>query len=271
MYRREISNERKLSILVIVLFLHLVMVSTHVVLKNNRTLFQTIVAFIVSPFQVAFQKTIDFASHEFKHYLFLKGSFTKYLEIKKKYSRLKYENYILKRNLIENDFTQRVKGKFQDFIEADVIFIDPNFPLSSIMINKGSIDGIIKDMIVLNEEGELVGRIVDPITLVSSKIRLITSSIGGVGAYIEKNKLEGLLTGNNSAICSFKYLIVNKPVFKGDRIVTSGTDEIFPPYIPIGKVVETQKEYLTQKVYVKSFFTDKSIKQLIVIKNIKHE
>ncbi len=271
MYRREISTEKKFSMLVAVLFLNLVLVSIHVVLKNQRTLFQNIVAFIVSPFQVASQKTIDFVSHEFKHYVFLKDSFTKYHEIKRKYARLKYENYILKKKLIENGFTQRVKGKFQGFIEADVISIDQNFPLSSIMINKGSKDGIIKNMIVLNGEGELVGRIVDPITLLSSKVRLITSAIGGVGAYIEKDKLEGLLTGNNNTICSFKYLIANKPVFKGDRIVTSGTDKIFPPYIPIGKVVKTQKEYLTQKVQVKPFFVEKSIKKLIVIKNINHE
>lgn len=272
---REFSTERKYAVLVTVLFLNLVLVSTHVVLKDKRTLFQSVIGIIVSPFQIAFQKTSDFISHEFNQYVFLKDSFTRYHELKKKYTQLKYQNYILRRKLIEQEFAKKAKelveGKFNGFIKADVISIDRNFPLSSMMINRGSTDGIVKNMIVLNGDGQLVGKIVEPISPFSAKVRFITSPIGGVGAYIEKNLLEGLLTGNNTGICTFKYLIENKPVFKGDRVVTSGTDEIYPPYIPIGEVMETRKDYLTQKVFVKPFFVEKSFKQLIVIANYKRE
>jgi rod shape-determining protein MreC len=263
-------SERRHFVLAGVLFLNLVLVSTHVVLKNQQTLFQTIIGFFVSPIQVVFQKTADFVSYEFKHYLFLKDSFNRYQEIKRDYSRLKYENYILKRKLLEHGDEDRVKGLYEglydDFIKADVISIDRNFPFSSVMINKGSGSGIVKNMIVLNEDAELVGRVVDPITLVSANVRLITGSLGGVGAYVEKNRMEGLITGSNTDICNFKYLVENKPVFVNDRVVTSGTDEIFPSYIPIGRVVDVQKEYLTQKVAVKPFFVEKPIKQLLVIK-----
>ncbi|MCX6580946.1 MAG: rod shape-determining protein MreC [Candidatus Aminicenantes bacterium] len=262
----DIPSERRHFVLAAVLFLNLVLVSTHVVLKNRQTLFQTIIGFIVSPIQVVFQKTTDFVSYEFKHYLFLKDSFNRYQEIKGKYSRLKYENYILKRKLLEHGDANVVKGLYDDFIIVDVISIDRNFPLSSVMIDKGSNDGIVKNMIVLNEDAELVGRVVEPITLLSANVRLITSSLGGVGAYVEKNRLEGLITGSNIDICSFKYLVENKPVFINDRVVSSGTDEIFPSYIPIGVVVDIQKDYLIQKVFVKPFFVEKPIKQLLVIK-----
>lgn len=262
----EVPSERRHFVLAAVLFLNLVLVSTHVVLKNQQTLFQTIIGFFVSPIQVVFQKTADFVSYEFKHYLFLKNSFNRYQEIKRDYSRLKYENYLLKRKLVEHGDLDGIKGVYIDFIKADVISIDRNFPLSSVMINKGSSDGIIKNMIVLNEDAELVGRIVEPITLFSANVRLITSPMGGVGAYIEKNRLEGLITGNNSDICNFKYLVENKPVFINDRVVTSGTDDIFPSYLPIGVVVAAEKEYLMQKVSVKPFFIEKPIKQLMVIK-----
>jgi rod shape-determining protein MreC len=262
----DIPSERRHFVLAAVLFLNLVLVSTHVVLKNRQTLFQTIIGFIVSPIQVVFQKTTDFVSYEFKHYLFLKDSFNRYQEIKRKYSRLKYENYILKRKLLEHGDANVVKDLYDDFIIVDVISIDRNFPLSSVMVDKGSNDGIVKNMIVLNEDAELVGRVVEPITLFSANVRLITGSLGGVGAYVEKNRLEGLITGSNIDICSFKYLVENKPVFINDRVVTSGTDEIFPSYIPIGVVVDVQKDYLIQKVFVKPFFVEKPIKQLLVIK-----
>ena len=262
----EIPSERRHFVLVAVLFLNLVLVSTHVVLKNQQTLFQFIIGYIVSPFQIAFQKTTDFVSSELNHYLFLKDSFRNYQEIKQQCRRLKYENYILRKKLHEQGNTDLVNGLYTNFIIADVISIDRNFPLSSVMINKGSNDGITRNMVVLNEEAELVGRVVEPLSPFSTNVRLITSSLGGVGAYVEKDRLEGLLTGSNSNICGFKYLLANKPVFINDRIVTSGTDEIFPPYVPIGVVVDVQKDYLTQKVSVKPFFIEKPIKQLFVIK-----
>ena len=122
-------------------------------------------------------------------------------------------------------------------------------------------------MPVLNGDAEVVGKIVEPISLFSARVRLITSPIDGVGAYIKKNKLEGLLKGNNTTICVFKYLVENKPVSVGDEIITSGTDQIFPPYIPIGRVVKIEKEYLIQEVFVKPYFVEKSFKKLIVLKN----
>ena len=261
-------TERKIIILVIVLFLNLILVSTNVVLESKKTLFQEIIGTIVSPFQIGFQETVDFVSRELKRYVFLKNNFKKYRELKTKYSQLKYENYLLKKKIIEQDFLARVKIKRDDFIKADLISIDPNFPFSSILINKGSKQGILKGMTVLNRQGELVGKIIEPITLFSSKVRLVTSSIGGTGAYIKSDKLEGLLKGNNTTICNFKYLIRDKEVKTGDEVITSGTDEIFPPYIPIGKVVAVKKEYL-QEIEVEPFFINKSIKQLIVLTDNK--
>jgi rod shape-determining protein MreC len=263
----NLPTERKIMILVAVLFFHLILVSTNVVLKNERTLLQNILGTIISPFQIGFQKTVDFVSHQLKHYVFLKDSYKKYRDLKQKHTQLKYENYLLKQKINDQNFLQQVKSKCSNFIKAEVISIDKNFPLTGFLINKGSNHGIVKDMIVLNLQMELVGKIVEPISLFSSKVRLITSSIGGIGAYIHSRELEGLLTGNNNRICSFKYLIEKAPVQTGETVVTSGTDKIFPPGIPIGKVLAVEKEYLTQKIDVEPFFIKNPIKRLIIIAN----
>jgi|GEM_PF-210849 len=263
----KFPKERRVVVITAVLFLHLILVSTHIVLENQRTLLQNLVALVISPFQIGFQKTVDYISFEMKHYVLLKKSFERYNDLREKYVRLIRENYALKRKMIDQDFVENLKSTRSEFIQADVISIDRNYPYGSLFIDKGSEDGIKKDMIVLNETGELVGKIVEPVSLFSSKVRLVTSPIGGIGAYIEKNKLEGLLRGNDSKSCSFEYLIENKPVKIGDRVITSGTDRIFPPYIPIGKVMSVEKDYLTQKVVVEPFYIKKTLKQLIVISN----
>lgn len=267
MYRQEISTERKVGILVGVLFLNLILISTNVVLKNRKTLFQNIVGLIAAPFQIGFQVSVDFVSRQLRHYVFLKDVYQKYSEMKKGQARLKYENWLLRRQVQDEAFLAALKTESLDFIEADVISVDKNFPLESVLINKGSTDGITGEMVALNSDAQLVGRIVEPISPFTAKVRLITSAVGGVGAYIKKNKLEGLLAGDNSRICLFKYLIENKPVFVGDEVVSSGTDQLFPPYLPIGRVVRLEREYLIQDVYVEPFFVKKPIKKLIIIKN----
>jgi len=263
----NLTTEKKIMILVAVLFCHLILVSTNVVLKNQKTLLQNILGTIISPFQIGFQKTVDFISDQLKHYVFLKDSFEKYRDLKEKIAQLKYENYLLKQKITDQTFREQLKSKINNFIAAEVIAIDKNFPLAGFLINKGSSSGIVKNMIVVNPEMELVGKIVEPISLFSSKVQLITSSIGGIGAYIHSKEMEGLLTGNNTTICSFKYLIEKVPVQIGETLVTSGTDKIFPPGIPIGKVVTVEKEYLTQKIGVEPFFIKSPINRLIIITN----
>jgi rod shape-determining protein MreC len=267
MYRKDITTERKTFILVTVLFLNLILISTNVVLKNRKSLFQNIVGFIVSPFQLGFQETVDFISRKLEHYVFLKNVHRKYLEIKKQQNKLKVENYLLRKKIEDEAFFSGLKHIGEAFIQADVISIDRDFPLSSVLLNKGTRNGVKKGMTVLNGNAEVVGKTVDPISLFSARVRLITSSIDGVGAYIKKNKLEGFLKGNNTTICLFKYLVENKPVSVGDEIITSGTDQIFPPYLPIGRVVKIEKEYLIQEVFVKPYFVEKSLKKLIILKN----
>ncbi len=268
MYKSEISSERKAFILISVLFLNLILISTNVVLENRKTLLQNIIGEITTPFQVAFQKISNFFSGQIKHYIFLQDAYEKYADIKKEYRRLKYENYKLRKKIQDNNFLSSLEDTSHQLIAADVIAIDRDFPLGHVVIDKGSKNGISKGMTVLNGDAQLVGRIVEPVTFFTARVRLITSSVGGVGAYIKKNKLEGLLTGNNSNICFFKYLIENKPVALGDEVVTSGTDRLFPAYLPIGTVVKISKEYLVQEVYVQPYFVEKSIKKLIIIKDI---
>jgi rod shape-determining protein MreC len=215
--------------------------------------------------QIALQQSVDFFSHELNHYIFLKNMFKKYHKLKGEHKILKYENYRLRKQLATLKFKQRVSEIGPGFIDAELISVDRNFPFDCILINKGSLQGVKKNMVVLNEEGELVGRVIDPISLLSSRIRLITSPIGGVGVYMDSNRLEGLLTGSNGRICHFKYLLENVPVQVGDTVSTSGTDQIFPPDLPVGKVVGLNKEYLTQDISVMPYFVERSIKRLILV------
>ena len=266
--KSEFASERKAVVIVIILFLNLVLISSQIILKNSQSMLTNVIANSAAPFQIAFQKSSDFVIHEFQHYVFLKNVFRRYQALKQKYMEAKYQNYLLKTELRRFQAVRQVqeREKANDFILVNCISVDPNFPFHSVIVDRGTRAGITENMTAVNLEGELIGRTVSPISRSSATIRLITSSIGGAGAYIETNLLEGFLAGHDDPLCSFKYLITNKPVHKDDLVITSGTDLIFRPYIPVGRVVEIEKDVLTPKIWVKPFFVDKSIKQLVLLR-----
>ena len=265
--KSELSAEKKSAVLVLILFINLILISSQIILKNKQSLLQTVIANMITPLQLTIQKSADFISSEWTRYFFLRDIFKKHQLLKKKQIDLKIENYFLKKRLRELNVPGEVGKKFAHFITATVISIDVNFPYGSLMINQGMRAGLAENDVVLNGDAELVGKIVKPLTAFSASVRLITSSIGGTGAYIESNMLEGLLKGRDGPDCSFQYLLVNKTVLLGANVITSGTDLIYPNYLPIGKVIKVEQDYLTQKISVRPFFVEKPLKKLVILQH----
>lgn len=265
--KNELSTEKKSAVLVLILFINLMLISSQVILKNKQSLLHTVIANMITPLQLTFQKSSAFISSELERYFFLRNVFKKHQSLKKKYMDLKIKNYALKKQLRDLHVVKAGMGKFAHFITATVIAVDVNFPYSSVMIDRGLYAGLAENDVVLNEDAELVGRISKPLTAFSASVRLITSSIGGTGASIESNMLEGLIKGLDGPDCSFLYLLANKNVLPGAHVITSGTDLIYPSYISIGKVVKVEQDYMTQKILVRPFFIEKPLRKLVVLSN----
>jgi rod shape-determining protein MreC len=261
----KLSTEKKAAVLVIILFVNLILISSQIILKNQQSLLQTAIANMVTPLQLTFQKSSDFITSELSRYIFLRNIFKKYQVLKKKHLDLQIENYALKRDLRDLQALAAARKKFDHFLLATVISVDVNFPYSQVMIDQGLHAGLTENDVVLNTDAELVGKVVKPLTAFSARVRMITSSIGGTGATLASNMLEGLLKGNDNAECQFRYLLANKPVRLGDLVLTSGSDLLYPNYLPIGKVTGIGKDYLIQQITVRPFFVDKPLKKLVVL------
>jgi rod shape-determining protein MreC len=242
-------------------------------MKDKSTLLEYTIGSIISPFQIIINESVNYIGEKWENYFFSKHIYKKYNENKKKIFSLKKENYLL-HSKIEYLKSQLkadkiISNQFRVVTQTKIVSINNNFFHSSIIINSGSNSKIKKNMVIVNEDLELVGNVTEVITPFTAKVRLITSKTGGVGAYILNEEMEGFLTGNNSDICSFKYIIESKHVKLGDVILTSGTGGIFPERIKIGKVIKIEKEYLLQKIDIAPFFLKKPINKLIVIEKIK--
>jgi len=104
------------------------------------------------------------------------------------------------------------------------------------VISVGTSDGVQVGMPVRAAEG-LIGRIVDAGQL-ASRVLLVTDRSNIVPARILKGGQPVISTGRGDGTIDVRPLEVGKNPFKrGDIIVTSGTGGLYPPLIPIAKVV----------------------------------
>jgi rod shape-determining protein MreC len=130
----------------------------------------------------------------------------------------------------------------------------------SVIVDKGSADGVYDDMPVMSGSG-LVGRVVQ-VSPGSSQVMLIIDPDSFVAARLAESGEVGLLQGNRSEDLRFSLLDPEVEVRPGELVVTSGyhlqngTDSgIFPPGIPIGEVslVDNDPADLERVVHVRPF------------------
>lgn len=116
----------------------------------------------------------------------------------------------------------------------------PTAALDSIIINKGVVSGVNADTPVITPLG-VVGRVVGP-GLSASKVMLLTDLNSRISVRGQIHRSAGLLVGSGEGDpLSVKYMKLNAPVAEGEILVTSGLAGLFPPGLPVAKVVSVER------------------------------
>jgi rod shape-determining protein MreC len=104
------------------------------------------------------------------------------------------------------------------------------------VISVGTSDGEAVGMPVRAPEG-LIGRVIES-GMLASRVLLVTDRANIVPARILKGGLPVISTGRGDGTIDVRPLEVGKNPFKpGDIIVTSGTGGLYPPLVPIARVI----------------------------------
>lgn len=123
---------------------------------------------------------------------------------------------------------------------AQVIGRDPSNWSNSLIINKGSANGIKQNMAVMSTRG-IVGRIVE-IGKYSSKVLLITDTNLKVGVLIRRNRQGGVMIGRPGDRCKIIYIALDSDAKAGDKVITAGFGGVFPKGILVGEIEKVGKE-----------------------------
>jgi rod shape-determining protein MreC len=112
-----------------------------------------------------------------------------------------------------------------------------NSPRRFAILSAGSSDGVRIGMPVRSPDG-LVGRVVDA-GMLASRILLVSDRANIVPARLLRNGIPVISQGRGDGTVDVRPLEVGRNPFKrGDIIVTSGTGGLYPPLVPIARVVK---------------------------------
>jgi rod shape-determining protein MreC len=159
--------------------------------------------------------------------------------------RLRQENQELKlqQALWNEDASQA--HRLQALVEFKEHFIHQTLPaqvigssgteLSRVLyLDRGSRDGVKPDMAVITPDG-IVGKIARTFAT-TSQVLMITDPTSGVGGLLEVSRLHGIVRGTASGDIALRYIMQEETIQKGERVLTSGGDRIFPKGLQVGVI-----------------------------------
>lgn len=243
MHQFFIKNKRSFFIAALLL-LALTLFAKGIEQKKKHSFFDRIVLTLFSVPLSAANKSIAAVRSSWEHYFFLVGLYDENASLKKQINLLSIDNQLLREQAEENE---RLRGllffrkKFEHkMLPAEIIGRDPSGWFKTVLVDKGTRDGVSLDAGVITPDG-VVGRVTEA-GLTSSKVLLITDINSYIDARIKRTGTHGLVEGKGERACYLSYVLKTEDVIAGDTIVSSGINAVYPKGILVGTVTAITRD-----------------------------
>lgn len=247
----------------------LIMISYNLKYGANNSFLRNIVLETASPVQKILSDSIKTVRDAWLRYIFLVGLEEENKNLKKKINELKtvlvsyQESYQEAQRLKK---LQSIADSGNDrFIAARVIGREQAAISRTVLINKGSSDGLKNGMPVIAPPG-LIGRLVD-VSWHVSRVLLLIDENSNIDGIIQRNRTQGIVSGAGSRGMILKYVSKVQDVQEGDIVVSSGMGGVFPKGWLIGQVirVDRQEASLFLKIHVASFVDFSKLEEVLIL------
>ena len=180
--------------------------------------------------------------------------YEQYEIVKSKLQQLENQKNEINYLKIENDKLKKVIDDTDIYNYESIttkVLVDKKSPfLKSVILNKGFNSGFKRGMPVLDGP-YFVGRITE-VNYLSSRALLINDLNSKISVVIEPLGYQAIMSGNGEKTALLEFLPKNHQLEVGGLVYTSGTDGIFFPGVPIGRVESIEKKFHVR------FFSDLS-------------
>ena len=242
-----LGRYRNLVILVGVLFLQVLGLAVQVKrggdAENNTRLIRIWTVSAITPLERGLVWMQNSAGNLWNNYFYLRGVRAENRQLKEEIEHMKLEQVRLNEDATQAHRLQALLAFKEQYISktvpAHVIGSSGSDLSRSIYIDKGSDEGIQPDMAVITASG-IVGKVLHAYPS-TSLVLLINDQSSGVGAILEKSRLQGVLRGTPNGEVQLERVMSDEEVPSGETVLTSGGDQIFPKGLTVGTVAKVER------------------------------
>ncbi|MDP2631520.1 MAG: rod shape-determining protein MreC [Candidatus Uhrbacteria bacterium] len=177
------------------------------------------------------------------------------------------ENVLLRQHLNELEYLLAYSEQISYKSTAARVIARSHESRESILIDKGSNEGIREGLAVVIESGHIVG-VVSEVKSFSSVVTLISDIQSSIpAAILGDSKTIGIVEGQKGYLMKMEFIPQGVELNVNDVVVTSGLDEEIPSGFIIGLVSEIIKDEtaLFQQVMIEALYTSDDFLNVLVI------
>jgi len=235
------SRHKSLTLLATVVVTQILLLAVQIKRERQVRLIRVWAVELISPLQRVGSWTINGLQHGWGGYIGLRKAQQENDSMRAEMDRLKVRNAELEGRALEADrlsalLNFRTAHIDAPMVAAHVIGGSPDSGSQIISIDRGTRDGIRRDMGVITPDG-VVGKIFAVYPDIS-QVLLMGDKDSGVGALLADTRTQGPVKGTGEPLVSLEYISSDEKVTAGETVLTSGQDRIFPKDLPVGKVVD---------------------------------
>lgn len=267
--------KNKLAVTIILLSVTFLILITQSVGRSKLSFVESGVGSVLNPIQGVFYKT----NQKIKNYI---GFVLNIPDVKKENNDLKKKISELEKKLIKSKSLKKENERLRktlnfknqhsqyDYIGCDIIGKSGGSYIDEFTINRGTKDGVGKDMIAITSEG-LFGKVIQAGSN-WAKVQSISNENLAVSAMVESTGenngiVKGYKDGSNNLLARLEFLPMDSKVKKGDDILTSGIGAMYPKGIRIGKVtlVEEDKGKIMKNAIIKPSANLEKVQEIFIV------
>jgi len=230
--------------------------------------FDLFVLRITSPVYKLVDEFMDSVSSTWYWYIWLVDTEAENRLLRLQVAGLRSENEQVEEIRLENERLRRLlafrESADLSAIPAEIIGEDSSGWSRTVLLNKGTDDGIVLGAPVVVTEG-VVGRVVRA-GAGEARVLLVTDPSSSVGALVQRSRSRGVVRGNSDDL-HFEFVLRDDDIVVGDRIVTSGMGMSFPKGLLLGKaeIVYQERFGMFQTIEMKPAVDFSRLEEVLVL------
>lgn len=267
-----LGRYRNLIILVGVLFLQVLGLAMQVKKSNNALqdtrLIRIWAVGAITPFERSLIWVENSSGSLWHSYFYLRGVRAENRELKQQIEDMRLQQVRLQEDAAQAHRLQSLLAFKEQYVSktvaAQVIGTSGSDMSRTVLIDKGEKAGIEPDMAVMTANG-IVGKVL-LVYPSAAEVLLINDQSSGVGAILDKSRLQGVLKGTANGQVVLERVMSDETVNVGETLLTSGGDEIFPKGLPVGTVAKVEKgKDLFLKIEIKPAASLSKLEEVLVL------